>query len=343
MRMQHFKGGNALNELKISIIVPIYKVEKYIHQCIDSVLNQTYHNIELILVDDGSPDKCPKICDEYEKKDNRVFVIHKQNGGLSDARNVGIRKATGEYITFLDSDDFWDDVQAIERLVKRVVITKPDVLNYSYKKYYEDSQEENFQFQNIQSRPIQLNMKAEQLDFLTKNHLYIASACNKLIRTKIFSDKMMFEPNRLSEDVEWCARLMLYAQSFDFVCENFYCYRQRSGSITHTIGAKYCYDLQISIVQCINIAVQSPKDTKTYLYRYVAYQYATFVAVQAIAEKCSSKCIDELANYKWVLEYHSGNKKVLYLNIICKVLGFKKMCSLIRCTKTIWNKWRVKR
>ena len=93
----------------ISIIVPIYKVEKYLEKCIESILAQTYKNIELILVDDGSPDNCPSICDRYAKKDSRVIVIHKQNGGLSDARNMGLNIAKGDFISFIDSDDFVSD------------------------------------------------------------------------------------------------------------------------------------------------------------------------------------------------------------------------------------------
>ena len=89
----------------ISVIIPVYKVEKFIHNCIKSVINQTYKNLEIILVDDGSPDGCPQICDDYAKKDERIRVIHKQNGGLSDARNAGLDIATGEYIVFIDSDD----------------------------------------------------------------------------------------------------------------------------------------------------------------------------------------------------------------------------------------------
>ena len=89
----------------ISVIVPIYKVEKYLNNCIESIVCQTYKNLEIILVDDGSPDKCPQICDEWKKKDNRIKVIHKKNGGLSDARNAGIDIASGEYYAFIDSDD----------------------------------------------------------------------------------------------------------------------------------------------------------------------------------------------------------------------------------------------
>ena len=94
--------------IKVSIIVPIYNVEKYLHQCVDSLLNQTLRDIEVILVDDGSPDSCPHICEEYKKKDIRVKVVHKQNGGLSDARNAGLKLVEGEYVAFIDSDDYVD-------------------------------------------------------------------------------------------------------------------------------------------------------------------------------------------------------------------------------------------
>lgn len=101
---------------KISIIVPIYNVEKYLERCVDSLVNQTYENIEIILVDDGSPDYCPQLCDEYAKKDSRIVVIHKKNGGLSDARNYGLCKASGEYILYVDSDDYIE-LDSCEKLV----------------------------------------------------------------------------------------------------------------------------------------------------------------------------------------------------------------------------------
>ena len=90
----------------ISIIIPVYNVEQYLHRCVDSVLNQTYKNLEIILVNDGSPDNCPFICDEYAKKDKRIIVVHKENGGLSSARNAGLEIVQGEYISFIDSDDW---------------------------------------------------------------------------------------------------------------------------------------------------------------------------------------------------------------------------------------------
>lgn len=111
---------NSTNSL-ISIIVPVYNVEKYLPRCVDSLLGQTYTNLEIFLVDDGSPDQCGKICDDYAKKDQRIIVIHKKNGGLSDARNVAINVAKGEYITFVDSDDYVasDYVKTLYRLVEK--------------------------------------------------------------------------------------------------------------------------------------------------------------------------------------------------------------------------------
>lgn len=100
----------------ISIIIPIYKVEKYLDQCVASIVNQTYKNLEIILVDDGSPDKCPQKCDEWALRDNRIKVIHKENGGLSSARNAGIKSASGDYIGFIDSDD-WADESMYEKLI----------------------------------------------------------------------------------------------------------------------------------------------------------------------------------------------------------------------------------
>lgn len=93
----------------ISVIVPIYNVEKYLARCVDSIVNQTYKNLEIILVDDGSPDRCPQMCDDYAEKDRRIKVVHKNNGGLSDARNAGMAVATGEYISFIDGDDYVSD------------------------------------------------------------------------------------------------------------------------------------------------------------------------------------------------------------------------------------------
>ena len=108
-----------MDKIKISVIIPIYKVESYLRECVESVLRQTYQNLEIILVDDGSPDSCPQICEEYAIFDKRIKVIHKKNGGLSSARNEGFKHATGEYVLFLDSDDYWEKETAIQELIDK--------------------------------------------------------------------------------------------------------------------------------------------------------------------------------------------------------------------------------
>lgn len=122
----------------ISVIVPIYNVEKYINKCIDSIINQTYSNLEIILVDDGSPDNCGKICDEYVKNDKRIKVIHKENGGLSDARNTGIDMATGKYISFIDSDDTVT-ADYIEYMYNMIKEDKTEMAISEVKRIYKES------------------------------------------------------------------------------------------------------------------------------------------------------------------------------------------------------------
>ena len=287
--------------MKISVIIPIYNVGFYLQECVNSVIKQTYKNLEIILVDDGSTDECPNICDTYAKQYSNVKVVHKQNGGLSDARNVGILNSTGDYLLFLDADDFWKDSTAVQSLVDRINITHADLLN-----------------------------KLESIQYLLDNNLYIASACNKLIKKSLFEDgDLYFVKGIYSEDIDWCLRLLIKAESVDFICDNFYCYRQRSGSITHTINDKKCHDLTNNILKCFSL-VNKSESLQDVLYKYVAYQYGTFFITQAVAENYQSECINELSKYKWVLKYHSNNKKLIILNIMVTLFGYKLSCKIIR-------------
>ena len=122
------EGKNEVICERISVIVPIYNTEKYLARCIESILCQTYTNLEIILVDDGSPDSCPRICDEYAEKDERIKVIHKPNGGLSDARNSGLKIANGEYVIFLDSDDYYNNTKFLQDIHDQLSLKNADAL-----------------------------------------------------------------------------------------------------------------------------------------------------------------------------------------------------------------------
>lgn len=316
--------------LKISIVIPVYSVEIYLPECIESVLSQSYKNTEIILVDDGSPDRSPEICDSYALKYSNVRVIHKLNGGLSDARNRGIEQVTGDYIAFLDGDDFWDDTNALLELVNRLKITNADVLNFSFKKYFEDSQEKIPYFFNIPEMPVELTDKKSQLKYLVDNHLYISSACNKLVKRNLFSEILQFEKGVYSEDIEWSALLLKEARTMDFVCSNFYCYRQRKDSISHTINDKKSNDLCNHVIKCIKMAKLSEGEEKDALLTYAAYQFGTYFVVQAQAENPQYDCINRLDEYQGVLRHHRNNKKLLFLHMACKLLGYKKVCKIVR-------------
>lgn len=316
--------------IKISVIIPIYAVEQYLEECVNSVLRQSYRNIEVILVDDGSPDNSPKICDTIANFDERIKVIHKINGGLSDARNAGIREATGDYVLFLDGDDFWDDNNAMMRLVERIKLTKADVLNFSYKKYFEDTGEKKPYFNKVKKMPTEFHDKNQQLNFLTRNGLYIASACNKLIRRELLNAEMQFCKEVYSEDIDWCARLLRFAKSMDFVYEDFYCYRQRKFSITHTINKRKCDDLCANILACVEIINLAEEKEQLFLKRYIAYQYGTFFKIQALSSEKAIDSINRLTKYAWLLSYHSNNRKLIILHIVCRIIGFQNTCGICR-------------
>ncbi len=318
------------NEPLISVVIPVYNVEKYLNQCVDSVLNQTYTNLEIILVDDGSKDGSPEICDSYKEKDERVKVIHKKNGGLSSARNKGIENCFGDYVLFLDSDDFWDDTQAIAKLVDRINITHPDVLNYTYKKFNEDDMVFSVGNESYLPMPTELKTKKEQLQFLSVNNLYIASACNKLVKVSLLNQDLLFEQGAYSEDIEWCALLLKKAQTFDYINMNFYCYRQRAGSIAHSINDKSCSDLYKHISECIKLCNSSSDDEKDALLKYTAYQFSTFFIIQALAKNQQKPLIKKMKNYSFILKHHGNNKKVRILHYGCKILGYTLLCKIVR-------------
>lgn len=316
----------------LSIILPIFNMEEHLNQCVYSILNQTYKDYELILVDDGSIDKSAQMCDEYAEQDNRVIVIHKENGGLSDARNTGVKVAKGEYIFFIDSDDFLDDNQALEKIVNRLKNSKADVLNFGFKKYYANEDKGYNYFKIDKNMPIEYYKHEKGFEFLIQNSLYIASAWNKVVKRELFEkNNLSFKKGIYSEDIDWCARLLIVAKKFDFINESFYCYRQREGSISKSISNKNLNDLKDAIVTCYDMSNDLHDSFKNYYLSYVAYQYATFLVCQAKVklDQENKIYIDQMRKYSFLLKY-SNNKKVRILYILNRLLGYKNLCRIMR-------------
>ncbi len=311
-------------EPKISIIIPVYNTEKYLRQCIDSVVSQTYPNKEIVLVDDGSLDSSPKICDEYADNYEYINVIHKKNGGLSDARNAGIKKAGGDYIMFLDSDDYWDNKEGLAHLVKVILRERPDVLSFHYRYYFEDTNSYKNAFMGVSQQEFEnIYDCSDQFNYLISKEQYIASACNKIIDRKLFdNNELEFVKDVLSEDVEWCARLALRASSFGISNEDMYVYRQRKSSITHTLTMKNLNDLKDSIVKCAGYANGLDSAFKEAYLNYVAYQYAVFfVSCGYVKDKEKKEIINRLRPYAYLLNYNAS-PKVKKMSMIYKMFGY---------------------
>lgn len=209
---------------QISVIVPVYKVEKYIHKCVDSILAQTFTDFELWLVDDGSPDHCGAICDEYAQIDTRVKVIHKKNGGLSDARNTALDVMNGKYIFFVDSDD-WISEDALEIMYSALERTGAKVATGNIVSVREDGTEQAL-YSPVQDETVLIG--EEMLTTLLR-----PNACNRLYAADLFQ-KLRYPVGRLYEDVFTYHKILAQIDSMVLVGKNTYYYLIRSGSIMNS-------------------------------------------------------------------------------------------------------------
>lgn len=209
----------------ISVIVPVYKVPQYLNQCVNSIVNQTYQNLEIILVDDGSPDHCPAMCDEWAEKDPRISVIHKENGGLSDARNAGLDVASGEYIAFVDSDD-WIAPDMYERLYQRLTEDHSDMAACGVEMVWEAGTGSR-----MLTRPGSRVLEREEaMRAIIEESWLKQPVWYKLYKTALVRD-IPFPIGKCHEDVFWSYQAVGAANRvsvFDSPC---YFYRQRSNSI----------------------------------------------------------------------------------------------------------------
>jgi glycosyltransferase involved in cell wall biosynthesis len=212
----------------VSIVVPVYKVEKYIHRCLESILNQTYSNIEIILVDDGSPDNCGKIIDDYGKNDNRIKVIHKENGGLSDARNAGMQYITGNYTLFVDSDD-WLDRKMVEEMMGICKSHQADVVQSAFYYAHEDCLYYDNRFFSRKDTPVILDNPSLMYELVVNNKVK-NFAWGKLYKTNLIKD-IPFEKGVLFEDVFWAHKIMHRVNKYVIIHQPMYYYTQRNDSI----------------------------------------------------------------------------------------------------------------
>lgn len=224
-----------MEEYLISVIIPIYNCETFLKDCLDSVLSQTYKNLEVILVDDGSTDMSSDICNNYVMRDNRFRIYSKVNGGLSSARNYGLDKATGEYVIFLDSDDYWCDDTFLEKILDVAVKTKADIVRGELKEVNEYNKD-IYGYKIPESRFANSNRLLSSGDFfeyvMCRDFFVVLS----LYKAKILSNLRFNEDHKFQEDIEFHIRLFIRNWQCIYVPICFYAYRRRKGSLTTEIN-----------------------------------------------------------------------------------------------------------
>lgn len=219
----------------ISIIVPVYNVEGYIEKCIQSLMNQTYHNLEIILVDDGSTDGSGHICDIYANKDDRIIILHKENGGLSDARNYALDRAHGEFIAFVDGDD-WVHPQMYELMQKVMGMWGADVVACGFEQHDVDFGSKRYGMGELN---VKLLTGAKALSDIEE--VALAAACNKLYKKELF-DGIRYPKGKLHEDEFVIHRIYYRCNKVAIIDKSLYFYTIRSGSIMSQMTSKRIND-----------------------------------------------------------------------------------------------------
>ena len=311
----------------ITVIIPVYQVEKYLENCVNSVLQQTYKNLEIILVDDGSIDRCPQICDEFAEKDKRIKVVHKANGGLSDARNAGLDICKGKYITFIDSDDYVSQ-NYVELLYNALISNDADVSIVDSATiqenmlYSTDSVEGNVETYTQKEVIVKcLNIKIQQ------------RAWGKLYPAEYFKD-LRFPVGKLYEDLAVLFRILLKTKKIVVVRAPAYKYLVRRGSIMHSkFNARQLDEIGIIDEEMDNLISHFPEYTTMANGRRL---YSYFVVLRRIN---TSENVNEYKQEKKVImdkirKYAKGMlfKKDINVRLKSKILAFNM-------GEFIFNKW----
>ena len=317
-----------------SVIIPVYNVENYLRECVDSIIGQTCKDYELILIDNGSTDSSGAICDEYAAAHDNVKVKHLMpNVRASGARNEGQKIATGEYILFIDSDDFYFDSDVLKRIKDKTYNT-PDVILYNCVQYDEKTAKIvgpglNLKFQ-IEGRSV-----VEICKDLVDADSYSNSAWSKALKRSLLEDNdIHFTPGIAIEDNDWYYNVMLHVNSIAIIEEPSYVYRRRAGSVTTTADLNHTID-NLGVIDKWTAIVEKEKNNPNseIILLSLAKQYCNYMigySVQPFEKQVTQRFID----YSYLLNY-SNNKRVVTFRRLKKLFGIKGTLTLLKLYRKI--------
>ena len=310
--------------MKLSIIIPVYNVEQYLQNCVQSVLTQTYQDLQVILVDDGSTDSSGILCDQLAQQDSRIQVVHKVNGGLSDARNAGLKVATGDYVAFLDSDDVYLLPDGIEQMMQVITTDKPDLLLFQCVDIYPHRQSARRAYD---TEYIAAHTGEEVFHQLVRTQSFNMSACFQLIRRELLEEhQIYFEKGLLSEDVDWSLRLWRYVSKVRAINLPMYGYQHREGSITTTYTIRNLRSYEHIFAKFMQSYEQRTVDTEYYwqtVMGYLAQMYTSCLyAYGQICRKDQEEAYGILLRYTSLLN-HSISVKSDRVVTLKRFLGLR--------------------
>lgn len=310
--------------MKLSIIIPVYNVEQYLQNCVQSVLTQTYQDLQVILVDDGSTDSSGILCDQLAQQDSRIQVVHKVNGGLSDARNAGLKVATGDYVAFLDSDDVYLLPDGIEQMMQVITTDKPDLLLFQCVDIYPHRQSARRAYD---TEYIAAHTGTEVFHQLVRTQSFNMSACFQLIRRELLEEhQIYFEKGLLSEDVDWSLRLWRHVEKVRAINLPMYGYQHREGSITTTYTIRNLRSYEHIFAKFMQLYEQRTADTEYYwqtVMGYLAQMYTNCLYNYGQLSRSERKaCYAILRDYA-VLLNHSISIKSDRVAVVKNCLGLR--------------------
>ena len=313
---------------KISVIVPVYKTEEYLDKCVKSIINQTYKNLEIILVDDGSPDNCPKMCDDWANKDSRIKVIHKTNGGLSSARNAGIEAAAGNYLMFTDSDDFLED-DMIEFLYNLIKKDDYDLARCGF--YFDDGK-------TLKGENNDYSVKYPDYDQLmidlVSNGYTSGAVWNKIYKTESVKSNRFLDEDGCSEDIMFNFRFYQQNSKVVFCDVPKYHYMVRENSIVNSEFKELAY----SIVRAKKLILESLHNNSTvFPYVFKSLVDSAFIVLSGcIRNKAFPDMQNELRSD--ILKYRKYVFKSNMFSSTCKIKTFTLWISPSLFKFVIWRK-----
>jgi glycosyltransferase involved in cell wall biosynthesis len=314
------------SRIKFSVIIPVYNAEKYLEFCISSIQKQTYTNFEILLIEDGSTDKSAQLCDELAEKDERIKAIHQSNQGAALSRNLGISLATGEYILFPDSDDYYLNTTGLEVIARQLKESESEIIFFDRVEITEEKKIMIESKKGILRDQIFNQDKETALTYIIQKNILYRAAWSKVIKKTLLEKyKICFPEVRQTEDVGFTASLIFYAQTFDWLSEPFYAYVQHEGSITAKRVTSKTIKEAFSVIKKSLDLVKGDKGLSKLYLSYLAYPYAVLLGqLQEAKERgllIPSSLEKELKNSKFLLKYNL-NPQMKIISLFYKIFGY---------------------